>query len=80
MLKDLLHNKFFKKEIAILIIFYLSLIFSFVLGENSTGGAVLDYENQKKIVEKFSLNFSETFLNYDNYSTRHSPILLIFLS
>lgn len=80
MLKDLLHNKFFKKEIAILIVFYLTLIFSFVLGENSTGGAVLDYENQKKIVERFSLNFSETFLSYDNYSTRHSPILLIFLS
>ena len=43
MFKDLLHNKFLKKEIAILFFFYLTLILSFVLGENSIGGAILDY-------------------------------------
>ncbi len=59
---------------------YFSLVLSLILGENSTGGAILDYTNQKKISEDFSLNFYKTFFNFDQYSTRHSPVLIIFLS
>jgi len=79
MFKKLLHNNFFNKEIVILFILYLSLIISFIYGENSTGGALLDYMNQKKASEQFSLNFFDTLNQYDNFSTRHSPILIIIL-
>ena len=59
---------------------YFSLIISLILGENSTGGAIIDYTENKKISEHFSENFYKTFLSYDQYSTRHSPVFLIFLS
>ena len=64
----------------IFIFLYFSLLVSFYYGENSTGGAVLDYFNQKKVSQDFAENFKNSFYNYDNYSTRHSPILIIFLS
>ena len=80
MFKKILHNKFLKKEIVLLFILYLTLLISFQIGENSTGGAILDYFSQKKISEQFSVNFIYTLLNYDGFSSRHSPILIIFLS
>ena len=80
MFKKLLHYKLFQKEIVILFFLYISLIISFILGENSTGAAFLDYVNQKKISEQFSLNFFQTLNQYDSFSTRHSPLLIIILS
>ena len=80
MFKKILHNNFLKKEIVLLFFLYVTLLISFQLGENSTGGAVLDYFNQKKISEQFSLDFINTLFNYDDFSTRHSPILIILLS
>tara|TARA_B100000029_G_C17523080_1_gene940669 strand:- start:324 stop:1529 length:1206 start_codon:yes stop_codon:yes gene_type:complete len=59
---------------------YFSLIISLIIGENSTGGAVKDYLNQKSISQDFSINFYETLFNFDKYNTRHSPVLIIFLS
>ena len=59
---------------------YLSLIVGFLFNENLTGGARNDYLAHKEIIFKFSINFIETFLNYNQESTRHSPILLIILS
>ena len=50
------------------------------MGENSTGGAISDYINQKKASQAFASKFLETFYDYDKYGTRHSPILIIFLS
>lgn len=79
MFKKMLHRNFLNKQIVILFFLYLSLIISFVLGENSTGGAIIDYINQKKISEYFSLNFSDTLNQYDNFTTRHSPILIMIL-
>ena len=46
MFKKSVHNSFLKKETVLLIFLYLSLLISFVIGENSTGGAILDYNNQ----------------------------------
>ncbi len=66
--------------LSLFFLLYLSLIASLFLGENSTGGAIIDYTNQKKISKDFSLNFLDTLMNYDKYTTRHSPILIIFLS
>ena len=80
MQKYKLDNNFSYKEIVFFFVLYLSLILSFILSENSTGGAILDYYNQKTISIQFANNFLDTFLNYDNYSTRHSPILIILLS
>ena len=59
---------------------YLTLIISLIYGENSTGGAVIDYINQKKVSIDFANSFKKTLLSYEEYSTRHSPILIIFLS
>ena len=79
-----IHNYFnknlFKKELIFFTALYFSLIIGFLLGENSSGGAFLDYLNQKKISQNFSNNFFETLLNYEKFPTRHSPILIIFLS
>ncbi len=82
MLPKMFNNKYFNlnKEILFLFSLYITLLISFFYGENSTGGAILDYNNQKVITTKFVLTFKETLLNYDNFSTRHSPVLLIILS
>ena len=74
------NNSNLNKELLFLFSLYLSLLISFFYGENSTGGAILDYNNQKIISSNFASYFKETFYNYDNYSTRHSPVLIIFLS
>jgi len=73
-------NNFSGKEIVFFLFLYLTLLISFFLGENSTGGAILDYINQKKISTAFVNDFESTLLNYGSFSTRHSPILIIFLS
>ena len=66
--------------LLLFIILYLSLIVGFIFGEDSTGGAFIDYQGQKKVSLDFAINFKDTFFNYDKYATRHSPILIIFLS
>ena len=79
-ISNLSNNNSFKKELIFFIGLYLSLILGFLLGENSSGGAYLDYLNQKNISQNFSNNFFETLLNYEKFPTRHSPVLIIFLS
>jgi hypothetical protein len=59
---------------------YSSLILGFYLNENSTGGAFLDYQNQNTIINFFVDDFYKTLLTYDQFSTRHSPVLLILIS
>ena len=59
---------------------YSSLIIGFYLNENSTGGAFLDYQNQNIIINFFVDDFYKTLLTYDQFSTRHSPVLLILIS
>ena len=66
--------------IILFILLYLSLIIGFQLNEDSNGGAFLDYKGQKSATEAFAINFKKTLLNYDNFATRHSPVLIIFLS
>jgi hypothetical protein len=62
------------------VLLYLSLIFGFIFNENLTGGAQNDYIIHREIIHKFSINFIETFLKFDQERTRHSPFLLIILS
>lgn len=75
-MKKIYINDYFKFYLVL----YLSIIIGFILSENSTGGAIIDYLNQKKAVKDFSNNFLNTILNYDKYSTRHSPVFIIILS
>ena len=63
-----------------IIILYFSLLIGFYYNENSTGGALIDYFHQKQISISFSNNFLNTFLNFDETRTRHSPVLIILLS
>jgi len=60
--------------------FYLLLILGFFLNLDPNSGAYLDYQIHKKISQDFSLNFFSTLINYDQESTRHSPVLLIVFS
>jgi hypothetical protein len=69
-----------KSKVAFVLILYISLLIGFFFNENSTGGAYLDYLNHKKISQDFAENFYKTFFSFDKYSTRHSPVLIIFLS
>ena len=73
-------NRIEYQIIFLLIFLYISVLLGFILSENSSGGAFLDYVNQKEITGFFANNFLFTFLNYDDYTTRHSPVLLIALS
>jgi hypothetical protein len=73
-------NRIEYRIIFLLIFLYISVLLGFILSENSSGGAFLDYVNQKQITGFFANNFLFTFLNYDDYTTRHSPVLLIALS
>jgi hypothetical protein len=62
------------------IILYFSLLIGFYLGENSSGGAYPDFLTRVDLIEKFNKDFQYTFFNYDNFSDRHSPILIMILS
>ena len=61
-------------------ILYLSLIIGFFYGENLNYGSYGDWGSYRPIINDFSNNFIYTFLNYDDYGNRHSPVYLIFLS
>ena len=64
----------------ITLLLYLSLLIGFFLNEDSNGGAINDYEGYLSIIKDFNLDFNHTFLNFDNYGERHSPVLIILLS
>jgi|TARA_B110000259_G_scaffold188488_1_gene248138 hypothetical protein len=59
---------------------YLFLLLAFYFGVDPNGGAWKDYLYHKSVIEDFKIDFFGTFFNYDDYSSRHSPVLLIFLS
>ena len=62
-------------------LFYLTLITGFIFDENLNFGALRDWETADyNVINDLSLNFKETFLSYDTYGHRHSPVSLIFLS
>lgn len=74
------NNNYFSGQ-YFLILAFISLIVGFYFGENSSGGAYIDYVNQKKISLEFAKNFSESFHNYEKFgTTRHSPVVPILIS
>ena len=79
-MSSILNNNAYPKETIFSLFLYLTLIISFILGENSTGGAIVDYVNQKNASQGFASEFLKTLYEYDTFETRHSPVLIIFLS
>ena len=79
-MSSILNNNAYLKETIFSLFLYLTLIISFILGENSTGGAIVDYVNQKNASQGFASEFLKTLYEYDTFDTRHSPVLIIFLS
>lgn len=62
-------------------ILYITLITGFFFNESLNGGAYGDWTGAYlKPIKDFSINFSDTLINYDKYGNRHSPIYIIFLS
>jgi len=62
-------------------ILYLSLIIGFLYNENLNYGSYGDWINSNlEPIKDFSDNFLNTFLNFDQYGHRHSPVYVIFLS
>ena len=76
----LLSFRFDKNTTLVLFVFYLSYLLGFILGEDSNGGAIMDYMGYRSIINNFILDFKNAFLNFDQYGERHSPILIIILS
>ena len=68
-------------NVCLFFFLYLTLIVGFIYGENLNYGSYGDWigSNQEPIKD-FSNNFTYTFLNFDSYGHRHSPVYLIFLS
>ena len=74
-------KKLNKTNIYFFLILYISLVVGFAFDENLNFGSKLDWYGANLIVIKdFSENFYKTFLNYEIYNHRHSPVYLIFLS
>ena len=74
-------NNLKKINICFYFILYASLIVGFAFDENLNLGSKQDwYGTSFPPIRDFSENFYKTFLNYDNYNNRHSPIYIIFLS
>ena len=80
MLSVFSYKNILKKEFFFLFFLYLTLLLSFFLGENSTGGAKIDFPVNKQLIFDFSENLIGTLLSYNEYSHRHSPVFLILLS
>jgi hypothetical protein len=75
------YKAFSLNNVFLLLFFYLTLIIGFIYGENLNYGSYSDWVGaNREPIKDFSSNFTYTFLNYDSYGHRHSPIYLIFLS
>ena len=73
-------NKENKKKFYLFCSYYLIFLSAFYINENSTGGAYQDYLGYKNLIELFLKDFKETFLTFDQYGERHSPLTIILLS
>ena len=69
-----------KKHLYLPFFLYFLLIIGFLNGVDPNGGALKDFQYHYKLILSFSENLSGTFFEYDKFSTRHSPVLYIFLS
>ena len=68
-------------KLIIFLFFYSTILIGFYLGENSTIGPKIDFLNHLKTLEAFDTDLNYALLNYHkiDYSTRISPIFLLYL-
>jgi len=69
-----------KKSINLILILYSFLLLGFFFNLDPNGGAFLDYQNHLRVINDFKENFFSTLFRYDNYATRHSPVVYILIS
>ena len=72
---------FNNKRIIIYFIFSSTLFFGLLLGENSSGGAEMDFINLFQYIHKFSLSFSHgiDYYTIKSGSIVHSPLFYILI-
>ena len=70
----------YSNKIAIYLLLYISLLVGFYFDENSSGGSLIDFETREDLINLFKANYLDTFLNYDNFNDRHSPILIMLIA
>ncbi len=68
------------KKILIYLIFFLTLVVSVTLGENSSGGAKIDYLLTKKYIENFQLDLSFGIELFKRDNQGHLPFFYIFIA
>ena len=72
--------KFNQPIYLIFLLFYISLIFGFIVGEDALGGAEHDYVKIFKRIKIISEDPFYYFINYDELKLRHSPIFQFYRS
>ena len=70
----------YNKKILIYLIFFLTLVVSVILGENSSGGAKIDYLLTKKYIENFQLDLSFGIELFKRDNQGHLPFFYIFIA
>ena len=71
---------FYNETILVLLLLYFLFFFGFYFNEDANGGSINDWKYNKFLINSFLNDFQYTFLNYDQYTTRHSPVFLILLT
>ncbi len=70
----------FNQKILIYLIFFLTLVISVILGENSSGGAKIDYLLTKKYIDKFQIDLSLGIELFKSDNQGHLPFFYIFIA
>ena len=68
------------KKILIYLMFFVTLVISVILGENSSGGARLDYLLTQKYIESFQIDFKTGIELFKKDNQGHLPFFYIFIA
>ena len=69
-----------KKKYLLYLIFFLSLIVSYIFGENSSGGSKYDFLISKKYIDLFSLDLKSGIQVFKDDKQSHFPFFYILIS
>ena len=67
-------------NVVLFFFLYLSLIIGYFYDESLNPGITMDWKLNTQVTNSFYKNFLDSFLNYDDFFHRHSPVYYIFLS
>jgi len=68
------------KKFSFFFFLYLTMLIGLFYEENTSGGAAYDFGILSRAVISFSVDFRETFKNFDQFKISHYPYYYIFLS